>query len=242
MDYPCPFFILDTVESTNFYAISQVKNSGVVPGSAWYSPNQTAGRGQRGRNWVSEPGMGISLSVAIAPQLPFEPSKFHFSSLVALSCFQFLKDFFPEGLSVKWPNDLYLNDRKAGGILIENLISGSDWRWAIVGIGINVNQTAFPDQLNHAVSMKMVSGIHYDPEQLARALHIRLLKSLQNPPEMESIMQAYNEVLYKKEEEVVLQQNGHFFRCRIRGVNENGQLLTDGDGPGVFRVGDVSWI
>ena len=237
-----PFVVLDEVDSTNNYAMSMLRHQPPEPGTAWFAHNQKAGRGQRGRNWVSKPEMGIHMSVAIIPEAPFRADRFHLSALTALVCHQFLSRLIPEGLSVKWPNDLYWRDRKAGGILIENIISGDQWKWAVVGIGINLNQESFPSELSNAISLKMVTDIHYDAETLARELHQNLMDEWLHPPEPELIIDKLNRVLYKRGEEVDLQINEEIIHGRVAGVDEFGQLHINAENPKCFRVGEVSWI
>lgn len=242
MDHSFPFLILGSVESTNNYAMSQVQNGQPEHGSAWFSPEQTAGKGQRGKNWLSEAGMGINLSVALVPGPPFRPDRFHLSALIALSCLKFLEGLLPGELSIKWPNDLYWRDRKAGGILIENLISGDRWKWSVAGIGINVNQDDFPPEISRAVSLKMITGECNDAEKLARVLHAKIMDGLINHPPPEMIMKEFNHVLYRRDEEVLLEKDGHVLRRLIKGVDEFGRLQTGGDTPGLFSVGEVSWL
>lgn len=242
MEHPCPFVVLDTVDSTNNYAMSMVRNTSPEPGTAWFSPNQTAGKGQRGKSWQTAPGMAISLSIALVPVRPFRADRFHLSALAGISCIRFLEKYVSGGLTLKWPNDLYWRDRKAGGILIENLITGSDWKWTVVGIGINLNQLNFPAPLAGAVSIRMISGTDHDTEQLARELHKQIVADYSAHTSADEIMRSYNNLLFKKGEVVQLQQGDQVFRCRIIEVDETGRLHTEGEGPGVFSVGEVSWI
>lgn len=97
--------------------------------------------------------------------------QFQLSAAVAVAVEAFFRKYAFDETKVKWPNDLYWQDRKAGGILIENVISGSGtWEWAIVGIGININETRFPPELPNPVSLKQITGKEFDPGQLAREL------------------------------------------------------------------------
>lgn len=242
MASPFPFIVLDSVESTNNYAMYEARNAPAEPGTAWFSPDQTGGKGQRGKKWVSEPGMGISLSILLAPGPVFRVDRFHFSAFIAISCYRFLKKIIPHDLSVKWPNDLYWRDRKAGGILIENIVEGNRRKWAVAGIGINVNQLDFPEDISRAVSLQMINGHHYDVEKLARELHREVMDDYNYPATPESIMEEFNEILYRRGEEVSLMRDGNIIRCRIRGVDEFGRLQTDGDVSGLFSVGEVSWL
>jgi len=181
------------------------------------------------------------MSVAIRPNGHFSLHHFYFNALVSLACLDFLKRLVPEGLSIKWPNDLYWRDRKAGGILIENIISGQQWKWSVVGVGINVNQMSFPKHLPNAVSLRMIRGILYDFEKMARELHKHIMQVLDNPPLPEEIIKRYNENLYMRNNEVKLDRNGSIIKARIFSVDENGKLITGSNIEEHFSVGDVVW-
>ncbi|MBK6828679.1 MAG: biotin--[acetyl-CoA-carboxylase] ligase [Chitinophagaceae bacterium] len=143
-----PFVELQSVDSTNNYAREQIHAGMAQHGQAIFAHEQWAGKGQRGRHWVSEKGQNMAVSILLQPKsLPIS-RQFELSAAIALTVHQTLAVYLPEDLTIKWPNDLYWQDRKAGGILIENLLSshdqtGSSWNWAIAGIGININQTQF---------------------------------------------------------------------------------------------------
>jgi BirA family biotin operon repressor/biotin-[acetyl-CoA-carboxylase] ligase len=146
------FSILNSVDSTNNYAMGKVHAGMAKHGQAWFANDQTAGKGQRGRTWASTPGENIILTVVIQPDALLTTKTFPFNAYIALTCLDFLQKTAGDHFSIKWPNDLYWCDRKAGGILIENVIQGTEWKWSVVGIGINVNQLTFPESVTNAVS------------------------------------------------------------------------------------------
>ena len=134
------FTILDTVDSTNNYAMARIDDGLAKHGMVWFANEQTAGKGQRGKEWASEKGKNIAMSLVLSPEQLKLTSQFHLSAAVALACFEFLSGYIDGEAKIKWPNDLFWRDRKAGGILIENKLQGKTWKWAVVGIGININQ------------------------------------------------------------------------------------------------------
>ena len=237
------FSILDSVDSTNNYAMSRVHEGMAKHGSAWFALHQTAGKGQRGKAWQSLPGSNITFSLIIEPDPAFFVHHFSFNATVALACINFLYSITGENFKLKWPNDIYWRDRKAGGILIENVLQGNNWKWCVVGIGINVNQTHF-DGVTNAVSIKKITGKDYEPITLAKQLHALILEKIDQMRLMpsESIMQDYNNVLYKKDEEVQLKKDNIIFKTRIKEVNEYGNLLTQDVMERSFAFGEVEWI
>ncbi len=142
------FSILDSVDSTNNYAIEKIKHGFGINGKAWFANDQWGGKGQRGKTWESEPGKNIILSITSKPNPLFAENPFYFSALVAATCRNFIAGLTSTPVKIKWPNDLYINDRKAGGVLIENIYKGNSWEWAVIGIGININQIEFGSENN----------------------------------------------------------------------------------------------
>jgi BirA family biotin operon repressor/biotin-[acetyl-CoA-carboxylase] ligase len=236
------FSILDTVDSTNNYAMAKLHAGLAKHGMAWFALEQTAGKGQRGREWLSQPGENIALSVVIAPAGLFASQPFVFNMTVANACFNFLATCFKEELTIKWPNDLYVSDRKAGGILIENIYQGAVWKWAVVGVGINVNQLSFDPALKNPVSIRQVTGKTYDTTALARTLHQIILDEVNSPGTAEEILHRYNERLYKRNQQVKLKKQNIVFETTIREVNKFGQLLTKDSIDRQFEFGEVEWI
>src|SRR6185503_10759734 len=134
---------------------------------------------------------------------------------------------------IKWPNDLYWKDKKAGGILIENIISSgpdgtSHWKWAIVGIGININQTEFPPELPHAVSLKQITGKNADPIELAKELCIIITDrlTLLRSGGFDSSYAEYNKNLYKKGQLIKLKKDNRVFEAELIGVSTSGKLIV----------------
>ena len=144
------FTVLDTVDSTNNYAMAQAHAGLAIHGSAWFAKEQTAGKGQRGKQWESRRGENIAISIVFMPTGLRPDQLFMLSVAVSLGCYDFFTAAAGNKTSVKWPNDIFWGDRKAGGILIENIIQGNTWKYAVIGIGININQIEFnPETAPH---------------------------------------------------------------------------------------------
>lgn len=234
------FHLLDSVDSTNNYAMEQIRAGLAQNGMAWQTRQQTAGRGQRGRAWHSSISDSILLSIALQPGAVFLSSPFLFNMAVSLVCRDFLAELCEADVAIKWPNDLYVNDRKAGGLLIENIYRGQTWQWAVVGIGINVNQHNFPIHAPKAVSLHQLVGRYFDPVALGRDLHLKMLAMLNNwNLNQEETSGRYHQHLYKINETVALATENNTISAQILGVDANGQLMTD---AGIFRNGEVKFV
>jgi BirA family transcriptional regulator, biotin operon repressor / biotin---[acetyl-CoA-carboxylase] ligase len=237
------FSILDSVESTNNYAMQQVHEGLATNGQAWFANNQWGGKGQRGKKWASNAGENIIFSMVIKPHTLFASKPFCFSMLVALVCRDYFAQFVQLPIKVKWPNDIYFNDRKAGGILIENIFTGNKWQWATIGIGINVNQVDFETSEFNATSIKKITGNSYDPISLAKELHFMLFTKMGavTNENVATIVADFNNHLYKKNEVVVLKKDTAVFKTTIIGVNDYGELITNDAIERKFEVGEVEW-
>ena len=238
------FSILDSVDSTNNYAMAGIHAGMAKHGMAWFAHDQTAGRGQPGKIWESSAWQNIALSIAIQPPKVFFQHQFYFNAVVSNACNDFFKKYADGETFVKWPNDIYWRDRKAGGILIENKLMGKTWKWSVVGIGININQTKFSNELGNAVSLKQITGKTHDPLTLAKELYELILTTINGitTRHLPGILARYNENLFKKDQIVRLKKDGAVFETCIKGVNEKGQLLTVDVVEREFRNGEVEFV
>lgn len=243
------FIELDEIDSTNNYAFDKLQANLAAHGTTIFAHSQTAGKGQRGKIWNSEPGANIILSVILDTSFLSTVQQFPLSIAMALGVHDFFSKYAGDECKIKWPNDIYWRDRKAGGILIENLITSrlteiGSWQWAVVGIGININQTFFPKQLTNPVSLKQITGKEFNVVTLAQELCNFLdyrYQQLVNRKTKEQLQQ-YNHNLYKRHESVRLKKENAAFNCTIEGVNKNGELLVTGTGKENFTFGEVKWI
>ena len=211
---------------------------------AFYAKNQTEGKGQRGKRWISNPNENIILSVILHPPAFFMPKPFVFNAFLSNCCRSFIQTLIPEPVKIKWPNDMYIGDRKAAGLLVENIYQGNTWAWSVVGMGININQTHFDESVNQASSVAMLTGLSYDCIALSKQLHKELLNAfnLLQPTDETSIMDLYNQHLYKKGMKQKFKQQGKIFETEVVGVNAYGQLLCADNMQHAFEFGSLEWI
>lgn len=158
-----PLIELSTIDSTNIYAMAQIKAGLAKSGSCYTADFQTNGRGQHGRVWESSKGQNLLCSYilelntldALKNWTPAD--QIGFSAAIALGARAFFAAFAGSETKIKKPNDIYFSDRKAGGILIENLVRGQEWTWTVIGIGMNINQTEFSPEAFNSVSSNPIS-------------------------------------------------------------------------------------
>ncbi|HEX6332800.1 MAG TPA: biotin--[acetyl-CoA-carboxylase] ligase [Flavisolibacter sp.] len=238
-----PFIELQTVDSTNNYAMGLVHEGMAQHGTVVFTHEQTRGRGQRNRPWLSARDQNITMSVVLEPQGLASSQLFSLSMAVAIAAARFFNKYTAGNVTIKWPNDIFWRDRKAGGILIENVLLGNDWKFAVAGIGLNINQTNFGELGTKAVSLKQITGTDFDPVQLARELCSVVEEAfnhlLRAPGEIPA---EYHEMLYKRDEQVRLKKGSRVFDATISHVTPAGQLVVQHSTEERFEVGEVEWV
>lgn len=181
-----PLIELPSIDSTNIYAMEQIKAGKAISGSCYNTPFQTHGKGQHGRVWESEKGQNLLCSYVLElkslnPAKNWGPEdQKGLSAAVAIGAKAFFGANAGDETLIKLPNDIYWRDRKAGGILIENSLRGTDWTWAVIGIGFNINQTSFSPDAPNPVSLRQITGRQWEIARLQTELSKALTKSIQD--------------------------------------------------------------
>lgn len=220
------FHDLPTVGSTNDFAFGLLSKSNPPEGTVISARHQTAGRGQVGSRWEGRPGQNISLSIILKPDFLLAQNQFLLSQAISLAVADVVAAHFPE-TKVKWPNDIYVGEKKIAGILIQNTISGSHLRASVIGIGLNVNQTRFPKNVPNPTSFKLLSGNGAELDKLIaqlcqcaeqRYLNLKTGKTL-------PLQSEYLRRLYRfGEASNFIRPDGQNFKGEICGVSPIGKL------------------
>jgi BirA family transcriptional regulator, biotin operon repressor / biotin---[acetyl-CoA-carboxylase] ligase len=220
--------VLDSVDSTNNYAMGLIQKTGKSLVKPVFALEQTNGKGRRGKHWKSNKGANIILSIPLAMQWLAVSQQFQLSVAVALSCHDLFSKYILANLFIKWPNDLFINDSKAGGILIENVVKGTLWQWSTIGIGLNINQDEFEEFNLKATSLKLATGKNYDVLNLAEELLPLVLKRTEElkSGNFEKMLEEYNQHLFARNKMVKLKKGNIVFETKIVGVSSSGQLIT----------------
>ena len=228
---------MSTCHSTNDFA-AQIIQSGenVFEGTVIVTDNQTAGRGQRGNTWEASVGENLTFSVILKPNFLKASDQFQLNVAVSLGVFDFLSEFIDVGLSVKWSNDIYHENQKMGGILIENTLQGYHIGYSVVGIGLNINQNQFEN--SRATSLRNVTQnpLKYDLSEMLKKLLECLEKNylqIKNN-NYESLKMIYLTNLFRFEEYCYFRKNGQQFLGKIVGIDETGKLGIQTEGVVLF--------
>lgn len=196
---------------------------------------QTAGRGQRGNTWISDKGRNLLFSFLVTPEGLNASEAFVLSQAIALSIYNALVRYIPEDrVSIKWPNDIYVDKKKICGILIENDLQGRRVTRSIIGCGINVNQMSFPDGLAApATSMALETGNEQSTESVLKDVtnaFVRFYDDIRTG-HYRQIREQYHEHLLLCGEQAQYEDKDGVFQGVISHVENDGHLIIkDADG------------
>ena len=234
--------VLPEVDSTNNYLKTLAAN-GAPDGTAVLSLRQTAGRGRRGRSFLSEPG-GLYLSVLLRPQEPAQ-ALLHLTALAGLCVCRAVEQTTGMQAGIKWPNDPVLNGKKLCGILTELSMSleTQEPEYVVIGIGVNCNQASFPPELDMATSLRIETGGPVDVNAVAAAL-LRELHRMRGTflTEKEAWVRAFSKKCLTVGRDIQILRGGTVQAARATGIGPDAELLVEyPDGTaGAVASGEVS--
>lgn len=223
---------LHSIDSTNNYAKNLLSAQKVPEGTLITAAEQTAGRGQAGSRWQTEPGLNLTASYILYPTFLSADRQFFLSMAVSLAVRELCEEMVNDEVRIKWPNDIYHNGRKLAGILIENTISGSQLSSSIIGIGLNVNQVEFDPALPNPASLRTVTSQEQNLQRITERLSSYLekyylqLRSLH----FNFLDKAYMVNLYQYNKTALYRKDGQEFRGEIVGVTKEGKLIIESGG------------
>lgn len=214
-------------------------------GTVIVTSHQTAGRGQRGNAWEARPGENLTLSIILQPTFLAASAQFALNLAISLGVYEFFREWLDEGLTIKWPNDLYAGTRKLGGILIENTLTGYQLSYAVVGIGLNINQTQF--NVPTATSLRKETGQPYpfDLEAVFDRLLVRLETEYQRLRDgrFTELKGRYLRHLFRYQEWHPYRRDGQVFNGCLVDVNDSGQLALETEqGVAYFGMQEVAFV
>jgi BirA family biotin operon repressor/biotin-[acetyl-CoA-carboxylase] ligase len=221
---------LDAIDSTNDFLKDLIRQQNVENFTVISAENQTKGKGQMGAIWNSEQGKNLIMSVLVKDFLSDPKDVFNLNIVISLSVIRSLEQLNIPKLSIKWPNDIMSDNKKIGGILIENSFKSDQSIASIVGIGLNVNQTHF-ENLPQASSLALISGTNFDKEKLL----FQIVSTIQKNIELwhlnaELFTKEYTNLLFKKDVLMSFQnQDNTFFNGFVKGISTTGKLFIQNE-------------
>ncbi len=238
---------LQTVDSTNVYAASLIKSEKVEEGTIVWAQEQTSGKGQGDNLWESEPDKNLTFSWILFPFFLPPSHQFLLNKAISLGVYDFINNFILEGtVSIKWPNDIYLENNKLGGILISNTICGEVFESAIVGIGLNINQMRFGKEIQNPVSLKQLLGyevsLQSGLETLINNLDYRYQQLRSGAHEI--LRNDYRKHLSGYQQWRKFMVGNQTFEGKIDGVDEYGRLvvISRKNESRIFNHGEIEFL
>lgn len=227
------YLLLDECPSTNTYLSDLVKSGENLPQLFTIATKyQSNGRGQRGNTWASEKGKNLTISILLRTTTIKAMEQFYISEITAIAVSRtivmYLNEEQRENIKIKWPNDIYYNDKKIAGILIENSLLANSVEYSIIGIGLNVNQSTFPRNLPQAISINKITNRTYNLQDVLNDLHRHLenMCELINSYKFQDIHKQYIRLLYRKDSiHSYTDINGNIFNATIKDVLPTGKII-----------------
>lgn len=223
----CPFYShFEQLDSTNAY-LQREQSEHDIRNWVVSADEQTAGKGMGNNGWESEAGKNLTFSMALDVGFLSAERQFLLSEAVALGLVHSLDDLLPaEKLHIKWPNDIYYENRKLAGILINSTIKANKMDVSIVGIGLNVNQMRFHDWPTHPISLQQITGKTYDLqpllEQIVESILIKVEQLKSDPATIE---QDYLKRLFRYHTWSDYEVDGKVLRLFMTGIDPFGRLM-----------------
>ena len=239
-----PIIELDSIDSTNKYAMQLIDANKARQGLTITAQSQTEGRGQRGKVWTDVPGQSLLMSIIVLPAREIS-EQFVFNASVATAVANVLQNLYADWrVFVKWPNDIIINDKKAGGILIENVLRGSKWTHSVVGLGLNIKQERFPETLPFATSLKMTSGEDFNVSGLRDELREQILLCATCPLPTEKAIERYNDRLYRHGKKQEFSDTRGKWEATIINAHKDGtiELQLADESVGFYHHGQAEWV
>ena len=220
---------LKEVDSTNTFLKNTLSNSKPLPeGTVIMAESQYAGRGQQQNRWHSDAGKNLTFSILLKPSFLAISNQFDLTRATSLGVYDALYPLLGEGLKIKWPNDIYYNDMKLGGMLIENAIQGTQIKQAVIGIGLNINQDSFPEYLPNAASVKQILQRDYDLRQILSDIcrHVEGWYLKLKAGHTDVVRKEYLSRLYWLGENKRFRSSGGEFEGTVKNVLNSGLLVV----------------
>lgn len=221
---------LEETASTNSYAVELLKSSRPVEGTIVMSHTQYAGRGLENNSWESEPGKNLTFTAILYPHFLPPERQCLLSMAISLGIYDLVHSRITSyPVRIKWPNDIYIGDRKACGLLIQNSIIGSRFDYSVAGIGLNVNQDRFMSDAPNPVSLKMAAAREFQLDEIFGQL-CNWLDSRYDQLRMgdrKGISEEYVNLLYRLNEWRIYEIRGLAAEAKITGISPFGHLQLE---------------
>jgi len=219
---------IQETDSTNNYLKQLASNGAVEECTVVWSDYQSSGKGQRGNSWESESGKNLLFSIILYPDMVKACGQFILSQIVSLAVVDCLRKY-TDNITIKWPNDIYWQEKKICGILLENTLIEDKIRQSVAGIGININQTDFKSNAPNPVSLRQITDCDYNVENILDDVLNNLTRyynKIKDGKEKE-IIRYYKDLLFRKDGYHLYNDGKIDFLARIKDIEPSGILVLE---------------
>jgi BirA family transcriptional regulator, biotin operon repressor / biotin---[acetyl-CoA-carboxylase] ligase len=235
--------IYNTLDSTNLEAQRLLAEGAAPNGLTLLALQQTHGKGQMGRAWIAEAGNHLSMTIIYRPA-KMDPAELTTLGMkISLGIVEGLLFINPDLKPlIKWPNDIYIHDKKLCGILIENALAGNRVQHSIIGIGMNVNEETFPSYIPNAISLHLLTGEKYNVQEIALTIRHHVMAMFESS--FPSWKVRYDQFIFGKDKHYTFLSGDQTFNASVIGISDEGhlRLLTDGGHLKLFASHEVRWV
>ncbi|MFM7019761.1 MAG: biotin--[acetyl-CoA-carboxylase] ligase [Aquirufa sp.] len=242
---------LECCESTNLLGFQEALNAEIPEGFAWIAGQQTAGKGQRGNVWHAQANQNLLVSYLLKPDHELLFAQFYLSKAVAIGIVQGLQNWATENLgetlpfTIKWPNDIYLDGQKLGGILIESNFQSGKWAFSILGLGLNINQMEFDGLRATSLRKWMQNPQSIDISTVFNYVSSGIEKSYQDfcNQAFAELDENYHRELFRLNQWHTFEDKNGPFEGKMLRVNEQGLIeIEKNDGLESYDIKELSFI
>ncbi|VBB47954.1 Biotin/acetyl-CoA-carboxylase ligase [uncultured Paludibacter sp.] len=217
---------IKSTSSTNDFLKDLIRKNTYPEGFTVYSDFQISGKGQQGNKWEAEKGKNLLFSFVIFPSHIFIYQQFIVSQIISIAIKGTL-DKYIDDVKIKWPNDIYWKNYKIGGILIENSLQNNTIKSSIIGVGLNINQQEFSNNLPNPVSLKLITNKRYIRKKILQEIRENFM-FLYKKSSFEEIKKEYFQGLFHNDGYYKYQaESGDIFSAKILKINDDGKLILE---------------
>lgn len=230
---------LKEVDSTNRYFMDWLNREKPAEGTLVIADNQTAGRGVDGARWESQHSRNLTFSFVLYPEFLAIDAQFYLNKMISLGLADSMEALLKghRGIRIKWPNDIYIDDRKVAGTLVQNGVKGSRFEFVVVGIGLNVNQMDFPGDAGNPVSLQAVAGYPFDLDSVLGIVLERIERRYEQLKQGQRKLfdEDYLRLLYRIQQLSDYIYKEKQVKARITGVDRYGRLILEIPGEKIIE-------
>lgn len=222
---------LASVDSTNLWMQDRINQQKTIINQVVCAEYQTGGRGMGENRWHSEKGQNLLFSLGMDASFIPASEQFLITQMIALAIVDELSDRIdPKKISIKWPNDIFFEAKKLGGILISNTIRASSMDQSVIGVGLNINEINFPEWIPRPVSLRLIRKQEFDVLAMLKGILERFSFRKEQAKNSEGVLritQDYHQKLFRLDEWHFFEVEDARIELKIKGIGDYGMLILE---------------